>query len=430
MTDIRNESALNSHFDWFPATEMTTAELVDIIGGRKELFNQFYDRVVKGMRANSSRFLQAVSRYRDRNIEILSSPYLLNYTTFTDVDFDVVFNVTGITKQETEKAIHTMVKHINDSCKVRGYVAPKSSFNNLTAFRVLLMMIMRYYMERGDKHGLSEACAYMGYSMFFTIFVNSFRNGVRKETMIYTMTTMSNKHKLKHQKDVDGLLTYGISLCAETYKQRIMNCTDHDFIYVIGQFKSREHGYIVSIAQKYFENDKKKEAIFTSNDMLVNDQGENDSVERNSAANWIETLSREYSSQFFQKPVDSSIVNIVSKLNEVSALELKNALNTLKGDKTRITEMKSFYEGIFHLYVDANNGQELHVHSKKFLSVMNDIYKKGNSKEKNITQVKALLNRWLSAASQTYRETTRTPTLNNYRRATFQYLVFVVTMRR
>lgn len=429
MNDVRNRDR-QSNMVWSPATEMTTAELIDIIGGRKDLFNQFYERVVSGMRANSSRFLQAVSRYRDRNIEILSSPYLLNYTTFTESDFDVVFNVTGISKQEIEKAIKEMIKNIDANCKIKGYVAPKSSFSNLTGFRVLLMMIMRYYIERGDKHALNEACAYMGYSMFFTIFVNSFRNGIRKETMVYTITTMSNKHKLKHQKDVDGLLTYGIALCAETYKQRIMDCTDHDFIYVIGQFKSREHGYIVSIAQKYYENDKKKEAIFTSKDMLVNDEGETDFVERNSTANWVESLAREYSSQFFQKPVDSSIIGIVSKLNEVSALELKNALITLKGDKTRITEMKAFYEAIFYLYLNASNGGERDVHTKKFLTVMNDVYKKGNSKEKNITAVKAFLNKWLAAASATYRETTRTPTLNNYRRATFQYLVFTVAMRR
>lgn len=413
-----------------PAMEMTTAELVDIIGGRKELFNQFYDRVVTAMRSRGSQLMRAISRYRDKNVETLSSPYLLNYTIFGVEDQQVVWKVTGIDEDEVSKAIKTMKKFIRDNCKIKGYQAPASLFVNVTPFRVILLLIMRYYLERGQREELDEVCAYMGYSMFYTIFINSFRHGIRKETMIYTMTTMSNKHKLKHQKDVDGLLTYGISLCVQTYKQRIMDCTDHDIIYVIGQFKSREHGYIVSIAQKYYENDKKKEAVFTSNDMLSNEEGTAEFVERNSTTGLIDSLAQEYASKFFQKPVDDQIVNICAKMNDISRTEFKNALVQMKADKGRIPEMRAFYEGIFYLYTDAERGKELDVHSKRFLSVMNDIYKKGNSKEKNITAVKGYLDKWLSAASAFYRENNRSATLNNYRRATFQYLIFAVTLRR
>ena len=205
-----------------PAMEMTTAELVDIIGGRKELFNQFYDQVVAGMRARGNQLLRAISKYRDKNIETLSSPYLLNYTIFGVEDRQIIWKVTGIDEDEVDKAIKEMKKYIRENCKLRGYQAPASLFENVTGFRVVLLLIMRYYLERGQKEELEECCSYMGYSMFYTLFINSFRHGIRKETMIYTMNTMSNKHKLKHQKDVDGLLTYGISLCAQTYKQRIM----------------------------------------------------------------------------------------------------------------------------------------------------------------------------------------------------------------
>ena len=411
--------------------EMTTAELVDIIGGRKELFNQFYDRVVAGMRARGNQLLRAISKYRDKNIETLSSPYLLNYTIFGVEDRQIIWKVTGIDEDEVDKAIKEMKKYIRENCKLRGYQAPASLFENVTGFRVVLLLIMRYYLERGQKEELEECCSYMGYSMFYTLFINSFRHGIRKETMIYTMNTMSNKHKLKHQKDVDGLLTYGISLCVQTYKQRIMDCTDHDIIYIIGQFKSRERGYIVSIAQKYYENDKKKEAVFVSNAMLTNnEEGTAEFVERNSTTGLVDSLAQEYASKFFQKPIDDQIVNICAKMNDISRLELKNALNQLKADKGRIPEMRSFYEGIFYLYTEAEQGKEIDVHSKRFLSVMNDIYKKGNSKERNITAVKAYLDKWLSAASAFYRENNRSATLNNYRKATFQYLIFAVTLRR
>ena len=409
---------------------MTTAELLDIIEGRKELFNKFYDRVVKAMRARGNQLMAVIDDYRDRNIEILSSPYLLNYTLFGVEEWKKVWNIVRISEDEVEKEIDTLKKYIKSECKVRGYTSPASLFMNVTGFRVILFLIMRYYLERGDQEKLTKVCAYMGYSMFYTIFVNSFRHGVRKETMVYAMTNMSNKHKLKHMDSVDELLTYGISLCVKTYKQRLMDCTDHDIIYVIGQFKSREHGYVVSIAQKYFEADAKKEAIFTSTDMMANDEGTNEFVERSSTTGTIEKLAQEYASAFFQKPIDDMIVNVSSKMNEVSRTELKTALSTLKADRRRIKEMKAFYEAVFFLYMEQERGNEIDVHSKKFLAAMDALYKKGNSKEKNITAMKAYLDKWLAATSDAYRRTSRAASINSYRKALFQYLIFSVTLKR
>ena len=61
---------------------------------------------------------------------------------------------------------------------------------------------------------------------------------------------------------------------------------------------------------------------------------------------------------------------------------------------------------------------------------MDAIYKKGNSKEKNITMVKGLLDKWLNAVSPTYREVTRAATINNFRKALYQYFIFSVTLRK
>ena len=131
-------------------------------------------------------------------------------------------------------------------------------------------------------------------------FYGSFPHGVRAETMVYTMTNLTNKHKIKQQGSVDGLLTYGVSLCITSYKQRIMDCTDQDIIYVIGQFSSRIRGYIRDIAQKYYENDKKKEAIFISSEKVDTDEGSN-FVERSSRSGDIDKLASMYTTRFFPK---------------------------------------------------------------------------------------------------------------------------------
>lgn len=411
-----------------PAMEVSTEELLSIIKGRKEFFNQFYPQIVKVMASGTPKLMRAIAAYRDRNIEVLSSPYLLNYTIFGVGDEQVVWDITHIDPDVVAVEIKKLKDEIREGCKRQGFKAPASLFVNVTPLRVILLLIMRYYMERGQKDNLHEVCSYCAYSMFHTLFYNSFPYGVRKETMVYTMTNITNKHKLKNQKDVDSLLNYGITLCVQSYRQRLMDCTDHDMVYIIGQFKSRLRGYIVGIAQKYYENDKKKEAIFSSSEMLDTEEG-SDFVERSSQAGDVEQLAQQYTTRFFQKPVDDEILKICAKMNQVSKPELKNAVSAIRTDKARIPEVKKFYSGIFYLYLENEGSSSIDVHSKKFLAAMDAIYKKGNSKEKNITMVKEMLDKWLNATSNTYREVTRAATINNFRKALYQYFIFSVTLR-
>lgn len=412
-----------------PAMELKATELNDVIGGRKELFNHFYPTVVSNLHSRTSQLMKDIAAYRDRNVQVLSSPYMMDYCVFDlkGRDADVVYRAIGIDKKELADAIKEMKKYIKDNCKLKGYSPPDSLFVNVTPFRVALLLAIRYYLEGGKKKEVSECCAYMGYSMYHTLFYGSFPNGVRPETMVYTMTNLTNKHKIKQQGSVDGLLTYGIELCTTSYRQKIMDSTDQDIIYVIGQFSSRIRGYIRDIAQKYYDNDEKKEAIFLSTERVDSDEGSS-FVERTSRSGEIDKLASMYTSRFFQRPIDDTIVRICAQMNQISRNELKNALNTLRSDKARIPEIRDFYQGIFYLYSDADP-DNMNVHSKKFLSTMDAIYKKGNSKEKNITNVKAALDRWLNATSSTYRETTRAATINNFRKAIFQYFTFSVMMR-
>lgn len=412
-----------------PAMEMTAAERIDIIKGRKEFFNKFYDRVCSGMKSRGHMLFRHIAAYRDRNIEVLSSPYLLGYTIFSAADRKVVFDVCGIREEEVDKEIKQLKQDIKDGCIKNNYTVPASLFENVESFRVILLLMMRYCLERGDTAKLDELCAYTGYSMFYTLFHNSFRLGiVRKETMIYTITSMSKKHIIRKLESVDGMLTYGISLCVKTYDQRIMDCTDDDIVYVIGQWKSRLRGYFVGIAKLYFPNDAKKEAIFSSTEKVDSEDG-TDFVDRSSKSGNVERLAQQYTQRFFQKPIDDQIISMCSQLNSVSRQEIKTALTTLRSDKAHISEMQTFYQSIFFLYIQDAGEDDTNVHTKKFIATLNNYFKKGNSKEPNICHIKEMLGRWLEATSPAYREATSGSTINNFKKAIFQYFVLIVALR-
>ena len=411
--------------------ELSTEQMREILHGRKEFFDHFYFQLVNNLRRNESKFFRYVSQYRDKNVDVLSTPYMLNYCIFnlTGQDAKIVFDCTGIDEREVTKQVTELKKFIKEGAKMRGYSSPASLFENLTPFRVILTLMMRYYLERGERDKLRIICSYMGYSMFYSTFTKFFKYGVRNETMIYTINTLTNKHKLKQEGSVDALLTYGIYRCVDTYKQRLMDCTDLDVIYVIQQFKSRLRGYFKDIANKYYENDTKKEAVFSSSDRLDTEEG-SDFVERESSIGNIEKLAQTYTTLFFQKPVDEEILSMVARLNQVARPELKNALTGIRSDNSQINVLKKFYESLFYLYSDYENGQVINVHSRKFMATMETIYKKGNSKEPNLVLVKKTLDEWLTQFSQVYREANRAAKINGYRKGIYQYFVFTVVLRK
>lgn len=412
-----------------PAMELSSAELQEILHGRKELFDRFYFKLTHNLPRNERKLFKAVAQYRDRYVDVLGTPYMTKYCIFTEKDEAIIWEVSGLEESEVDAEIKTLKKFVNDTAKMKGYSSPASLFKNLTAFRVILILMMRYYMEKGQNDKLEVCCAYMGYSMFYSTFTKFFKYGLRKETMVYTVGTLTNKHKLKQTGSVDGLLTYGVHKCLDTYKQKVMNATDSELIYVIQQFKSRLSGYFKDIADKYYKNDKNKDAVFASSDRIEGEDGTN-FVERDSSAGKVEALAQTYTTRFFQKPIDDEIITMVCRINETSRNELKNALTGVRNDNSQIPVVKNFYEACFFIYQDEVNGAIMDVHSRKFLTSMDIVYRKGNSKELNITDVKATLDKWLKQFSQVYKEANRSAKLNSYRKAIFQYFIFIVVLRK
>lgn len=412
------------------AMEMTTAQFSDFMQGRKTLFNTFYLRVVQGLRRNERVLMQGIAKYRDKNINILSNPYLLDYTKFNKEDSVCLFKATGIEEEEMDAAVKELKDFIKQNCKSLGVMPP--DFVNTTGFRVLLILVMRFYLERGDDEKLGEVCAFYAYSMFYTIFYNYFRNlKPRPETMVYAINNMSSKFKIRQEGTVDGMLRYSVKLCANTYASRIMDCTDQDVIYVIGQIKSRMRDFIKNIKNAYVEADKNKDAIFSSKPILNGgeDGDEANIIDRRSTSSDVIRTATIYTNKFFKNQPDAEIVKIVSVVNEVSRQEITNSLDLLRRDPQRIPEVQKYLEAVFYLYLGESQSNLTSIHSKNFLTTMDKVYRKGNSKDPNILLIKKYINEWLTLVSPVYRETRNGGTINGLRRAIYQYFAFFIMLR-
>jgi len=383
----------------------------------------YYATIEKNLnnKTREKKLMEYISKYRDKYINVLSSPYIYDYTVFTEEDFNIVFMVCGLDKKEVTKTVKSIDYIVKDTSTGKNKAIEKKNF---TAFNAIMVLIMRYYLLKGNTDKLKAISAYYGYSIYWSLHSRSFNKfKPNYEVMVYTINNLSNKYIIKQLGSVDGLIQYGMDLAVNTYTDRIKRCSDNDIVLQIDAFKTRVGGYIKNIAEAYYDNYEKKNVIFTSVELL--DDGK--VAERNSMIGDVETLAQRYTTKFFSSEPSQKIINMVSKINTVSVSDLKNTLYILS-NSNNIDEVKTLYSSLFYIFLNSDDSIGVdQIQSTKFLAVMDSIYKKGNSNDKNVITVKKLLDKWLKAGSETYRTTSRLGTQNSFRKAIFQYFIFTVT---
>ena len=371
--------------------------------------------------------LRAIAMYRDRNVEKLSSPYILDNMLFTQSDIDIVFKCCGTTKEEVQDMLNTLddLPINTDQYFQDRLEGKKIQKRNIIPFRVLLIMIIRYYIINNDMQKADEVMFYYACSQFPSIYTAQFRNGVfRKPAMIYAVDHMSKKFTLKKEGSVGGAIVYPIKKAAlETYKTGLLDGSDFWIPYIIDQFKSRTNEMMKSVREAYEEAYVNGDVTYTEGGSF-NDEGE--MVERETSGGIITTLADKYASRFYSQSINLKIATTVANSSKVSVTEIRHVLGNMQQER-HIDELRQFYESVFTVYSDLTGHlSDDDLHSISFIQKAIEIYKKGNSNDKSIAVIKKITNLWLTRGSESYKASNNAGTLNSFRRAIYLYFIFII----
>lgn len=390
------------------------------------LKNAFYDRICTSLAkpANQRMLFQHIAKYRDKNIDVLSSPYILKIMLFNlnGEDGNIIFKACGVDKSEVEPVLKETLKAIKlDRVNNTGDAAA-----NVIPFRVMMIMAMAYFWD--EKPKLRTLWLYYTYSFYFSVFNNYFqrKDAINEECMIYTINSMSNKFDIKKQASLENMLDSTMAVAIDSYSNLFKSLSDMDIVNLINAFKTRVSHKIASIRKEYDKNYKSGDRIFTT----VERNQEGEFIDRENNLSSIDILSSQYTSAFFHTQLNERNINISANLNQVSASELKTALSLLQQGKNN-KEVRLFYNCIFQLFFEEYpNAKTSDVNSNKFLVAADAIYKKGNSNNPNVLKIKDLTHIWLKKGSNTYRSSTRPDTLNRYRKAIYIYFALCVSTKQ
>lgn len=379
------------------------------------------------LKSKETSLFRYIAAYRDKNIEILSSPYITKIMIFSQEDQDILFKVCGIEQKDLQDVMDTIEDlpiNTNEMFKEKlgGKVVRQK---NITPFRVLCFFIFRYYYLKKDMKHADEMLFYYACSQYPTIFSSQFRMGIlRPAAMQYAIDNAENRFTMKKEGSLEKAITYPIKKAAyDKYVHFVEDAADWWVQYIIGQFKTREAGVIKSVREIY---DKAYNSgnVSYNQDTLTNDEGE--IIENETSAGRISILADRYTTKFFSTNIDGAKVKKLSSAMRVSNTELTLVLENMQQDN-RVNELKEFYSALFTVYHNLTQDiSESSLHSVQFLATARSIYKKGNSIDPNIKKIKAILHQWLERGSSVYRSSNNAGTINEFRSALYYYFIFIV----
>ena len=374
-----------------------------------------YPIVEKALRdkKNERKLFMHIAKYRDKNVDILSSPMVLKNMFFTDSDFNIIYEITGIDEEFVDKLLE-IVKPPQGMTYIPDNIIP---------FRVLLLIMIMYYKLNKKEKEYITLCSYYAYSMYHSIHFKFFRGiPINEDIMRYVTNSLSYKFKLKQTANLDKTLCSTVSVAIDGYEKRINRGSDSDIHYIILQLKDRLTGFMRKIKNEYTIAKDKGNIIFKEKTF----DDEDNVIENTGILSDVQSYAADATTKFFSiQDADRQIISFCSKGFNVSVNELRAAI-VLLAENNEINEIKEFYNSLFYLFF-SNGGKKEEVKTGKFIALANDIYKKGNSNNKNIKTIKSLLDKWLKNGSQTYKSSTRPATLNSFRKAIFFYFVMIVT---
>ena len=287
---------------------------------------------------------------------------------------------------------------------------------------MLFYFVIRYFTMKNDSKNLNTALAIYTLCNYPVMFHKYFPNGVMEPYMQYTIDNMTEKFIIKKSNHIFGTLTYSIQSSWKFHEKDFSRGADQDVIRFIQRIRNDQNSLLKKIANAYQTNYKKGLFVTTQ----VDAYDDNINVDNVNNTNKVETLSNKIVLSMLTNGVDLRIADFASNAAQVSKLDLRNYISLIINEKESET-MKEFISSILFLYLYTDSHEPDEIRSKEFIGYALQLFKKTNSKDKNVTNIKTTLDKW-GTSSGIYRKFSRSATRVDYTKAIFMYFILSIQM--
>lgn len=381
------------------------------------IIQNLYPVVERSLNKNTNRFKNMISRFINKNSELLydTAPYDIIY--YTEGDKNDLFDSLEIKESQ--------VIEIMKDCYFWNipYNPPAAK----EPYVLVLMCTIRYFLLKKKQKEAEITSIYLAFSgkiyasLYSGLVFPKAPPSKYRTVMEYVVNNMlNNKFDLKvygnvfsaiRQLCLTWLNTYGGSLCKKP--------NDNDIGGYIQQLRDREKSFLMNIAVLYYQAYENKNYLNYETDNLSDGDEfritDNDSLK---ATRYIENTIN----YLMNNTVSLQICNKCKDEN-IRATEVKDIMESILSDKTNINEIYRVVSILICDFMAHNPGGR--VGSIDFIA--HSIKNKPNTKDKYILEFKQIILIWLDEKSANYRRRkSRKATANSYYKAIVMYFTLAI----
>lgn len=376
-----------------------------------ETFGPRVEAVLKSP-AGSNRFKKYVGEFVDRNASKLLIPGPTYQILFTPEEKQRYYNLFKISEDELKEKIQEVTTSLND----------KSSWlliRNNPIF-VLFTLVICVYTQMKNQSGVNTACAILILSMYPSMFSVFFHFPPNPAIMNYTIDNLTNKFAIKKSDHLFDMLTKMTLTGYEYHKKNLMTGEDAKIFAFIIRVRNDFKSAMKKITNEFMKNHREGKGIYTVQDSY----GDNQVADVENDSNKVAAIADKTAMGLAVDGPDSTFAAAAATTAGVSVNDFRNYLTLICDAKhtKEIAEACGYIMAAF-LYEGRHNTDD--IHTKDFLTFSIGLYKKSNSKNKNVDAVKTLLDKWTKeiGLSAMY---SRVATLVNYKKAFYVFLIFSI----
>lgn len=311
---------------------------------------------------------------------------------------------------------------IKEAVKHSKYINP--SWFTAKPFNIANSVATRYFGMTNNEEYLTITFYYIIAYLYPPLHYRFFRYCNPYEAcMEYTINNLSGKYKLKNFPNMWAAFVDMCKIAYSLHKPKLEKGDDKAYIDYINDIQTRMRSLLRNVSNEYYDNYENGRYLGTEHESFE----EEDYREATSNSGDIENISNKVTSHLIMHGPDMQLTRLAAKMNSVSVNELRNYVTCIINEKHK-QDIHDITENILYLFLFNTEGE---THSAKeigtneFMIHCMKIYKKSNTTNKNIINVKKILDGWVKELGIDKRSN-RTATIAYFRRALYSFMVLSI----
>lgn len=378
------------------------------------IVKDIYPLIETALKKNQAKYKRNIQSFiEERSKELYDiAPYTRIY--FGQKDIDSFFRAIGIRESQVKQCL-TKTYYWNIRFNPQAAKDP---------FTVAMIMVIRYYILKGDRKNAEISAIYLAFSGKFYPSIHYSKFPVvqpieYKHVMDYVVNNMlTQKFDLKREGSVFGAVRSICITWLNTYEDLFKDPDDEDIADLIQQLHGRIKSFMGNIASLYYK------AYEDGNYISYDSDSENDDNYRIADTDSLraERIVENTMAAINNNNVDIKLCSMASDQN-VKVAEVQSIIESIQSEPANIPIIKELLRIIVNEYFVNSTVKD--VNSLEFVRV--SIAAKPNTKNKNIIRQKEIIESWLDENSPQYRKRkSRLATKSSYYKSVLTYYVLLI----